>query len=199
MQSKKQIIYPIFFMIAVTFVFVFVLATLNELTLPIIEKQQAQRTMNSMLYASGYKVEEDIVESTFNNHISDKLDIKDFEIYEINEDGKIKGYLIKMFGPGLWGSITGFLSVDITGDKILGIDFLSHSETPGLGGRISEEWFLEQFRNIEISKGSSPYIQYKPAQGSTLDAISGATLTSVAVRDIVNDSIENLLNSGVIK
>ncbi len=49
--------------------------------------------------------------------------------------------------------------------RILGLAFLRHSETPGLGGRITEDWFLEQFRGLPLrpAKRGESFFTLKPA------------------------------------
>ena len=77
--------------------------------------------------------------------------------------------------------------------KLIGIEFTSHSETPGLGGRIDEEWFKEQFRGIDLEDSQDDYIIYTPAAGGNVDAITGATLTSQSVREFVNEDIQKFI------
>ncbi len=65
---------------------------------------------------------------------------------------------------------------------------MKQNETPGLGARITEKWFKEQFRGK-----SAPFTM--AAEGTSekpgeLDAITGATKTSQAVLRIVNRSAE---------
>ena len=65
------------------------------------------------------------------------------------DDGKsLKGYAFPVKGPGFWGPIYGMVAVNPDASKILGISFYRHSETPGLGGRISEDWFTSQFKGL---------------------------------------------------
>ena len=52
-----------------------------------------------------------------------------------------------MDGPGLWGSIEGYVAISKDYSTILGLTFITQSETPGLGGRIGEEEYLSQFRD----------------------------------------------------
>jgi len=74
------------------------------------------------------------------------------------------------------------------------VDFVSHSETPGLGGRISETWYKEQFRDLEFSPDETVYVIYTPSPGGNVDAISGATGTSEAVRTILNESMDEFIS-----
>jgi Na+-transporting NADH:ubiquinone oxidoreductase subunit C len=70
---------------------------------------------------------------------------------------------------------------------IKGLAFTEQNETPGLGGRIEEDWYKEQFKGTTLS-GSLSY-----GEETGLDAITGATSTSNAVLKILNTFIETTL------
>ena len=102
-------------------------------------------------------------------------------------------------GPGFWGPIGGILSTDPAGKGIRGIIFSDHGETPGLGGRIGEDWFTRQFRgkNAAAPDAGGRYVtlvpEGTPATGANeVNAISGATRTSDSVRLIVNGALKDL-------
>ena len=124
----------------------------------------------------------------------DKQIVDEDIVYSIKEDGKTIGYAFQVQGSGLWGSIVGYVGISEDYSRLLGIDFVSHSETPGLGGRISEDSFKEQFRGLDISQAKDGnYIIYRPASGGNADAITGATLTSKSVSNFVNEDIQNFI------
>lgn len=90
-------------------------------------------------------------------------------------------------GPGLWGEITAVVCFDTASESLVGVTFTEQNETPGLGARIGEAWFQAQFlgkkgelKLVPEGTGSS-----RPDE---IDAITGATITSKAVRDIVNSA-----------
>ena len=115
-------------------------------------------------------------------------------IFYTVENGEKTGYAIPASGPGLWGGIDAYVGISADFSTILGLEFISHEETPGLGGRISDMEFLEQFRDLDISNSSDrSYIVFRPASGGNVDAISGATLTSQSVRDLLNVDLEDFL------
>jgi Na+-translocating ferredoxin:NAD+ oxidoreductase RnfG subunit len=60
-----------------------------------------------------------------------------------------------------------------------------HNETPGLGARIDEAWFLRQLAGRRPPLSLAPEGTRSPEPGR-IDAITGATITSAAVRDILN-------------
>ncbi|MFN3284353.1 MAG: FMN-binding protein, partial [Pseudothermotoga sp.] len=69
---------------------------------------------------------------------------------------------------------------------------------PGLGGRIEEEWFKKQFRSerllngaITLQTGGSGDYDH---ENGKVDAITGATQTSRALINIINDHLVILRN-----
>ncbi|MDF2948268.1 MAG: sodium-translocating NADH-quinone reductase subunit, partial [Sedimentibacter sp.] len=96
---------------------------------------------------------------------------------------------------GLWGSITGYLGLNREFTKTIGIEFVTQSETPGLGGRISEEDYKKQFRDIDVTTPvNGAYIISRPGTGGNIDAISGATQTSSAVIKFINEDLIEFFN-----
>jgi electron transport complex protein RnfG len=69
-------------------------------------------------------------------------------------------------------------------EVLTGMTVLSHLETPGLGARIEEDWFKEQF------KGKSIHDKFVAKQD--IDAITGATISSNAVGSIIKNTIEKV-------
>lgn len=116
------------------------------------------------------------------------------------EDGEsVKGYAFPVGGPGFWGPIHGIAATGPQATRIVGIAFYKHSETPGLGGRLTEAWFTEQFNGLPLYpiKGEKK-IFYLTPEGSEkapneLDAITGATRTSHAVEAFLNRELDRFL------
>ena len=171
MAKKKQILFPVVFMVALTAIYTFALAFINETSLPLIEAQETQRTENSVRYVLGAGKDE-------------AIDYVDEYYYVYEKASEVEGYAFPFTGKGLWGSISGYVAFTPDFETLLGIDFTAHSETPGLGGRIDEAWFKEQFRGIALT-GDAPVV-FRPSEGGNVDSVTGATLTSKAVSDIVN-------------
>ncbi len=88
------------------------------------------------------------------------------------------------------------VAVDPEIRKILGIAFYHHSETPGLGGRITEEWFQKQFqeRPLQVPPAGMRFFYFKApgtARGPTeLDAITGATETSRRLEKFLDEELK---------
>jgi Na+-transporting NADH:ubiquinone oxidoreductase subunit C len=110
----------------------------------------------------------------------------------------IAGYAFAAGGPGFWGPIETMAAVDGGLTRLLGVNFYRHSETPGLGARITEEAFRAQFRGLELRRAEKKFFRLLPegtASGEgELDAITGATETSRAVERFLNRELAVFLD-----
>lgn len=117
-------------------------------------------------------------------------------VYVANIDGATK-YVFKLHGNGLWGGIGGYLALDADKNTIFGINFNHESETPGLGAEIVAAYFRNQFngkhiRNAEGTICSVAVLKTgKTAENGQeqVDAISGATITSTGVSDMLVNNL----------
>lgn len=191
MAKKKRIFYPVVFMIVITIVFTLILAFINEATKETIAQQQELVTQKSILYVFNIDVSQlsdQEIQDEFKKHIQvETVDGRNIYMYDD------LGYAYQFYGDGLWGSIVGHVAFDRSYTTLLGVNFTSHSETPGLGGRIDEEVFKVQFRTLDIL---DPAIVLNKDTGGNVDAISGATLTSKAVQDILNEFVPTIIEFG---
>ena len=113
------------------------------------------------------------------------------DYFDAMKGNKLIGYCIKVIGNGYNGFIRLIVGIDLEG-KIKGVRVLEHQETPGLGAKIDEvrpgekdPWFLRQF----IDK-SATTIEVK----KDIDAITGATISSKAVTDAVNKTVNEFFS-----
>lgn len=104
-----------------------------------------------------------------------EADGKEYSYYKVSKDGEIVGYAIQTSASGFGGAIS--LMVGITaGGEIYNCSVLSHSETPGLGAKCTDETFAGQFR------GFDPAVKTLKVKkdGGDVDAITASTITSRA-------------------
>lgn len=195
---KKSFAYPIIFMSLLTAIFVFILAFLDASTAERVATLQETDLRKKILYVFDIEVptadpaeievlfKENIEEETFDDEI----------IYVFKQNGKEEGFAFPVSGPGLWGGINAYAAISTDYNNLLGIVFIKHEETPGLGGRIDEEVYLQQFRELDLSQESGGnYIIYRPATGGNVDAIAGATLTSNSVAKLLNEDIYSFIKA----
>jgi len=101
-----------------------------------------------------------------------------------------QAYVIPVVGRGLWGGLWGYIAVNEAKDKVLGTYFYHESETAGLGARISEDWFQDQFIGKPIfgENGEIALTVVKAGAAqkeNEVDGVTGATLTSNGVAAMV--------------
>lgn len=195
---KKSFAYPIIFMSILTAVFVFILASLDASTAERVATLQETDLRKKILYAFDIEVptvDPAEIEVLFKESVEEE-DFNDDTIYVLKDNGEEKGYAFPVSGPGLWGGINAYVAISTDYNNLLGVVFVKHEETPGLGGRIDEEIYLQQFRGLDLSQGSSGnYVVYRPAAGGNLDAIAGATLTSNSVAKLLNEDIDSFIKA----
>lgn len=123
----------------------------------------------------------------------DQLKEADFEVYKVFDKNKsFVGYSLVFEGNGFQGKIR--LMVGLTGDmdRITSLEVLEQSETPGLGNRVAEAPFKDQFNNLANSPSVAWVKGIKPSKSNEIQAITGATISSKSVVAIVNAGILKL-------
>jgi Na+-transporting NADH:ubiquinone oxidoreductase subunit C len=110
--------------------------------------------------------------------------------YQIKTPGK-ECLVLPIYGNGLWSLLRGFLAIDLSKGKVIGITFYEHGETAGLGAEIENPRWQAQWPGKACFDNQGRPILSVVKQGKVLspefevDGISGATITSVAVGNIV--------------
>ena len=100
-------------------------------------------------------------------------------VFEVSSaSGDILGWAVSVSPSGFGGNIDMIVGIGHDG-KIVGVNITALSETPGLGSRVNDANYLSQY--IGISG--------KPALGTDVDAISGATISSRSVLSGVNRAL----------
>ncbi|KLO22341.1 MULTISPECIES: FMN-binding protein [unclassified Marinitoga] len=196
---KDNKLYVVIFTFLISFILVFILALANEMTKEKVKINEELYLRKAVLSAMGIEYKNDIeAYKLFDEKIKIEK-IKDIDVYKSNVNGE-DVYAVIFVGNGLWSTIRGVLAVDKNISKIVGIDFITQSETPGLGGRIEESWFKEQFKfekiidgKIEMIVGGSGKGDFNHDNGE-VEAITGATRTSESVLNMINSYLNILKN-----
>jgi Na+-transporting NADH:ubiquinone oxidoreductase subunit C len=191
--NKQSMVYTIIFTFIVCFAFVFLLALTNEATRPMVEFNETVARQKAILSAMNVPFESDQdADSKFRD--VEQVEKDGLSLFTTTVDGR-RVYAKEFFGSGLWGTINGVLGVDEDVSQTVGLEIISHNETPGLGGRIDESWFKEQLAGEELGDGG---IVVTEGDGDTdysngeIDGVTGATRTSESMERIINDELEAL-------
>jgi len=111
------------------------------------------------------------------------------------DDGE-KVVILPVEGKGLWGPIYGYVSLRSDLNTIYGVTFDHDKETPGLGAEINTTGFEsmftgkklyqdDRFVSVQVLKGGAD-----PSDQHGVDAISGGTITSKALEEMLSDCLK---------
>jgi len=115
------------------------------------------------------------------------------EIYPAKKDGTIIGYAVNTYtNNGFSGNISLMAGFKPDG-TIINISVLEQKETPGLGTKMTEPEFKDQFNNKNPADFELKVIK----DGGTVDAITAATISSRAFCDAVSRAYNTLKKGGI--
>lgn len=200
---KKQAL-SVVYMFLITLFFASLVSAVKLMNDKKIERNQTIKLQRIILQVLQIPIEDQMAEQELLRIFTDRvkeIDVEERILYiGFEEDGQtIRGYALPVGGPGFWGPIQGMVGITPDATNVLGIAFTQHSETPGLGGRITESWFTDQFKDLPLHpiQGDQNIFYLKPqgtAQATNeLDAITGATNTSSAVETFLNQELDHFL------
>jgi len=164
-----------------------VLSYVNEAT-------KEPREYQLLKYVKGPSIKAVLPEGYENDPITDKIVLKmgtdekghpvEKTIFPARKGGKIVALAYDSAAPGYHGNIAVMVGVDLEG-KLTGVSIMTHTETPGLGARVVEPQFTQQFKGLTLSEELD-----LSTRGGRIDGISGATLSSNGVVNAVRQALE---------
>jgi Na+-transporting NADH:ubiquinone oxidoreductase subunit C len=183
----KRKIWTILFLVIVVCVSTGLLGAVYIHTDLMVRKNERVRIRRSVLEVFHIPYEEASIDKIFEQNI-DMQTMGGKPLYR-SRAGDV-AFQIK--GPGFWGSISAMIALEADLETMKGLKILENTETPGLGGRIAESWFQDQFKGKKLVP-ELKIVPYGEAEGSNeVDAITGATRTSKAFERIINSNIKIL-------
>ena len=199
MKFKKESIgYVIIFTFVICAAFVVLLAVANQVTLAQTKANQSYASHYAVLKALGLAdptTSKAAVESAYASQVKElPAPTPGMAAYSSVIEGNTF-IAVKITNPGLWGPITAILAADPKAERIRGFEILDQQETPGLGGRIGEPWFTDQFKGEKVSADGKIAVVQGSGKGdpnkenSQVDAITGASRTSDFVQTLVDKAI----------
>lgn len=172
-------------------IFVFIMATITSGILLGVEALTSERIQNNqdakvkIAILEAHNIEYTIasINETFDQEIN-VVEIDTWTFY-VNPDTDAVSFAIS--GGGVWGPIEGILTLESDFETIINVSILQQEETPGLGGVIAEDQYLETFvgklmvPQFEINKDPSDNLP------NEIDSIVGATNTSKRFQELINE------------
>lgn len=166
---------------AITLVVALCLGAVNAITVEPIAVQNQLKTENALAQVMDADSEQIDVEEGKTVTTDSGTSVSIISAYKMTKDGQDAGYCVEVGPTGFGGTVDTMIGVSVDG-TITGVSVISaSSETPGLGARCTEEEFQAQFAG-QPADGSVAVSK----DGGTIEALTGATITSRAVSEGVN-------------
>jgi len=129
--------------------------------------------------------------------------IEKVEIYKaMSGADECVGWSFEAVGSGFADKIKLVIALDKDFEKIAGFDVLTSNETPGFGDQIKYDYYRDQFKGAPAGELKLVTIGERSTIDSEIVAISGATISSEAVVEIVSNSVtkvkEQMRKKGII-
>lgn len=195
-SNSYTIIYSAIIVVVVAFLLAFVYQVLS----PRKAANEALDQKKQILYSLNIRgLDNPTAEATYNKVVKSEKEVDGQKMYICDVNGQTK-YVFTMNGMGLWGGISGFVSVNADKSTVYGAYFNHESETAGLGAEIkdNQKW-QEKFQGKKLFKDGDRSqialsVQKKVTDPSTqVDAVTGATLTSNGVAAMLHDGLDKFL------
>ena len=137
-----------------------------------------------------------IISGNLKLELSKPIELRELPLFIYTDEHNETRYIIPVRGKGLWGPIWGYVALENDFNTIFGAVFDHKGETPGLGAEIRELKFQAMFKGKKLLNESGKFISVEVVKGGTskdnphgVDAISGGTITSKGVQDMLFDCI----------
>ncbi|MBD3321001.1 MAG: FMN-binding protein [Chitinivibrionales bacterium] len=195
-MNKSSPLYILIFIVAISALFGFGVSMVHYSTEDMLARNLTLHRNRTIARAFDLSVEgksSEAYQQAVATAIRDTVNIinnREWELFYRTDGRDEVGFIFT--GMGFWDRITGILVVSSDLQEIRDIKFLSHKETPGLGARIEEKSFTDQFENLPIDWDAplAEHIIIGPGDTpNTVDAITGATQTSMALMNMLNEEL----------
>ena len=125
-----------------------------------------------------------------------KIDLNN-EVLPLYDSNSQNAFILPISGKGLWSSLYGYIAISKDKNTVQGITFYKQGETAGLGAEIAKEWFQNNFKgkkifnnynelvSISVVKGKASDVLSGEQLNHAVDGISGATITSRGVTNLL--------------
>lgn len=113
-------------------------------------------------------------------------------VYRATSDGETVGWSFSLSGSGFADRIELVVAVDRGFDKLAGYNVLASNETPGFGDKIKLDWYRDQFAGAPATELTLKTSGDAKRIDEEIIAITGATISSDAVVEIINNALGQL-------
>ena len=145
----------------------------------------------------------DAFQIKLNSEIKKPANEQRFPLYKAIVDNT-NYYIIPLRGSGLWDAIWGYIALKSDINTIQGAVFDHKAETAGLGAEITQQWFMNRFKDEKVFNSSGELVGINVSKTNNdpkdldksdheVDAISGATITGDGVTEMIVERLTHYL------
>jgi Na+-transporting NADH:ubiquinone oxidoreductase subunit C len=191
-MKKFSNTYIFLYITALVVVIAVVLTLVSTGLKPRRDRNKQAEKCQQILRAAGHDIDRSKAVEAFSNLAEPLTD--DGQQYRVICSDGTSGIAVRLDGKGLWGPIWGYAVISEDGQTLKGVSFDHKSETPGLGAKITDEAFLNSFKGKKLYDKDGNFVSVRVLKPGTsneiadenrVDAISGATLTSKGVDEML--------------
>ena len=122
----------------------------------------------------------------------DKIFVEGKPVFKAMADGQQVGWVIPANGQGFADVIELLIGVNAEVTQITGLYIIGQKETPGLGNKITENIWLDQFK-LKDTLAPLMVVKREAKSGANeIRAVTGATISSESVCNIVNKAMNEM-------
>ncbi|MBL8027870.1 MAG: FMN-binding protein [Fibrobacteres bacterium] len=190
-MNTRNPVYVVLFMIILMVLIGLLLSIINFVTKPTLARNEELLKNRIISRAFVMKPSDESAEQ-YRKLVTDSIRLEPNGTY-LSTDRTRVGF--EFIANGFWDKIRGVIVLDSSLSTIVNIQFLEQHETPGLGARIEELEFTDQFKGLKIDKAntSRQLIQIGGTKiagsNNRVDGITGATQTSLALMIGLNNML----------
>jgi Na+-transporting NADH:ubiquinone oxidoreductase subunit C len=187
--------FPVMYMFLVTAFFSFIVIAFAEITKENVEANRRLAVERCVLAVMNRLPENKVSGRRIHDIFAQQVNAPDESsrgAYTIEKDKRITTYALPISGQGFWSPIKGVIGLAADRKTITGICFYEQNETPGLGAQIMTKDFRGQFRDKVLAATEKPISIRRPGSQlgrSDVQAVTGATQTSIRLEKIINDAV----------
>jgi len=115
-----------------------------------------------------------------------------YTVYKVTAAGRLAGWAVKASGQGFADRIEVLIGLNAAAERITGLFVLDQKETPGLGNNITHAVWRDQFAGLNAARPVRVVKGAEAPKPNAIHAVTGATISSRAVVDIVNTALRDV-------
>lgn len=120
------------------------------------------------------------------NKVTVQVGEQSYPVFYSLDGDKLTGLAVEAAGHGGYsGDIVMMIGLDPEQGRMLGVEIVAHSETPGVGAQVEKDSFRKQWQGLALDS----HAELRNA-GGQVDAITGATFSSHAMIDGTNQVVD---------